>query len=227
MLVFLLVLSISYAQSLVISNQQVNPSSTSTFAFSSGRSGSFYIGSDIFSVKNVYACNSPPEGTYTPPQPDANCYQGEIIFSQFSGVLKHGDIKTVNNYISFKYTANGNIISRSSGLENNLNGNLLFTINNPLKVQVVGICLDKVTLKVTNNLPPHLVDFKISQKALRVELNLPDQTLQFPLNTGDNTVVIPLNTQNLGINEVTIETFYPIKLSSPVLLSGDSVYFLF
>ena len=203
-------------------------SSLNSFVFHSTKiKSSFQIGSQYFLAENKFTCDG-EEGVYRAPNPTSSCYVADISYDSFSGKLNDGDSKILNDNLEVQYFSSGDYRIRSGGqTENNLEGNFIFKVTDAIHLQLESIDNTNGIIKftLTNNLPDSKIMLKSQQRVLRSELNLPETSQEIQAKKGDNSIEVRYDNKNLGINEITIQTFYPIVTDKQYLIEGQGFKF--
>lgn len=190
----------------------------------------FNIGTSSFSFTNKFNCNIPSgEDIVSFPNPDANCYKATANYEGKEYIFSDKQLLQLNNYISSQYFASGEIRRADGGITQDLHGLFIFNVINPFIIDVDGgITIrhneqGKIRMKLTNNLPSGKILIKAVQKVKNTNQFLPEQTIELNAIKGDNFFDIPVNTENLGVNEISIEAFYIIEADAKIYIPSDKI----
>ena len=202
--------------------------SVNSFTFTSSETkGSFNIGSQSFKTAESYACALPVEGsTVRPPSPEG-CYETLISYDAKQQTLKDKQIVSLSPNMDVQFFASGSVTGgdtskldglyvfalKGDALNINAEGGVSFDLNQPKSINIV----------ITNNLPQNNIILKVTQKVIATNQIMPSQELSINANEGVNTALIEVNTENLGINQIALQAFYPIDADARVLLPSDKV----
>ena len=108
-------------------------------------------------------------------------------------------------------------------------GAYIFNVVNPFEINVVGGLIFKpneksdIPIEVINNLAYNNIMLKVKQRVTRTNQILQDKTLTLNAITGKNNYKIEMDTSNLGVNEITLQAFYPIEADGKALIPSDII----
>ena len=189
-------------------------------------SKNFNIGSSAFIQSQKFTCQIPTDvDVVNFPQPNSDCYSSSVSYDGKTYELKDKQFVNFNNYISAQYFASGSV----SNVKQNLQGTYIFNVVNPLEINVNGGITfkhnEKGTIKLTikNNLPSNTLILKTQQKISATNQNLPEVVTDINAINGNNDFSFDIDTNNLGINEIMVQAFYPIDADAHVLLPSDKI----
>ena len=199
----------------------VNVSGSTTFKFAHPYNDAlFSIGNKQFTTSTKYTCAPPASGeTIRPPVPEPGCYHGEAAYNGQTLLFTDGQQYALNPHIKLTYYDAGKVTRNDvTGLLDirYLYGVYYFTITDPLSLNIEDtneILLNSVkdvSLSIVNNMPEGDVLLKVAQQVKSTNTILPEQIFNLHLLPGNNIVTFPLVTSNLGINQITVNSFYKI-----------------
>lgn len=209
----------------IIKREIVQVSGSNTFTFSDSNRNSFTIGSSVFTSNQFFNCAFPSDVDVVRPPTPEGCYNSIVTYEGKSYTLNDKDVIQLNNNIAVQYFSGGEVRRD----ENKLVGTYIFSIVNPLNLDVEGgITLrhkqeGKIRIKLTNNLPSNEIMVRINQKIKNTNIFLPEEIINLNSNTRDNFFDVKVDTENLGVNEITIQSFYPIEADAKVFLPSDII----
>lgn len=213
----------------------IKPTFLNAFIFTAtNENPSFSIGDKRFSSTSQFLCNNLDDGIYRPINPKSECYQSTYNFNGNSNIVKDSEKVLLSSNLQFTHYVGGEYIVRNPSSmntneqnSNNLNGNYYFEVNNPLEIEFIKVENNELVFNVKNNLPRNNIFIKVEQHVERTETNLYNKQYNFDIYNSKE-IRIPFDTENLGINEVIIKTFYPITINNDeILLYGQGFNFGF
>lgn len=203
---------------------------TNSFTFSQNvNRQSFNIGNEIFTATpSKFICGKQEGDFLSPPNPNSNCWQTTINYGKLYPLTDTQSI-SIHPLINVQYFAGGKLTRGEYRKPEDWDNTFIFTINTAealnLNVEdssfVLKDNLKQIKLNIQNNLPKGGVIIKVQQKVKQTNQNLPEQTITKLINNGDNEFIVDMNTQNLGINQITIQIFYKIRADTDVLIPSD------
>lgn len=226
-----------------ISNRTFTPiTGINVFSFSQNkdRNAAFSIGDAGFSASiPSFSCSSSND-VVSAPSPSSDCWSSTINFDGKSFKLKDSESVLMHPSIKVQYFASGSWVinpefKQTNDVTNFRNddwGNLfVFTVdlNNAFIVEgTYGETILKdsdafINFDVVNNLPANDFTIRINQKVRATNQNLPEQITTSKYVNGRNKFNAKLNTQNLGLNDIVIDVYYPITANSKNLLRVASI----
>lgn len=202
-----------------------------SFTFNSNKDKkSFLIGLNAFSASQQFGCDFPNDiNSIDFPSPNADCYTSTINYEDNSYKLKDKQLLNLNKNIAIQYFVGGGLKRTDEGIEDNLQGTYVFNIVNPLDINLEGGASFKqneiggIHIKIMNNLPKNDITLKITQKVVRTNENLMEKTIILKGERGINDYNFDIDTTNLGVNEITIQAFYPITADANILLPSEKI----
>jgi len=216
------------------------------FLFSVSPSASFNFGDKKFVGSADFTCEI-LDGTTTFPNPNPDCWQGTASFEGKDFDIKDGESFFIRDNINVTYFAGGSVLGRQDctqdedgvltcfieSTEKKVSADFIFEIiGNPIELNVGGgseVLKDSdgsITIVVKNNLPIGTVLLKINEIAKKTNQIFPEQRIETKLNEGDNTLSFDFDTTNLGIHEITIQTFYKMEVAGiEILLPSNKIVF--
>jgi len=187
----------------------------------------FDIGTDTFAASQRFICDFPAEDdVIRPPNPSSDCYKSDITFAGKQITFNDGQTQDIDPNIEVQYFAGGEL----TRTVDKLTGIYIFSLGKTIELDVEGGL--KITHKeggllpitLINHLPKNDILIKVQQTAKQADnLNLPEKTETFTAFKGTNQFIINIDTDNLGLNEITIQAFYPITADSEILLPSDRI----
>lgn len=197
-----------------------------SFVYSNANKGFLDIGDAQFVAIENFACQTPDSDILRPPQPSSGCYTANVNYMGNSATVADSQVLALSNNLQVQYFAQGTITSSKTDLY----GTYIFTligkaldINIPPQQNIKHNSASSLALTLNNLLPSNTIIVKTQQRIDRTNVNLPESTKEVNVISGLNTINLPINTENLGMNEITIQAFYPIESNSQVLLPSDKI----
>jgi len=211
----------------ILRREIIHVTNANSFIFNSNKDkSSFNIGDSTFSTIQNFGCVFPESvDVLRPPNPSTDCYTSTISYEGKTYELNDNQLINLDSNIAVQYFAGGEI----TRTENKLAGTYIFNVVNPLDIDIGGGLsfkqndISKVKIKLTNNLPSNQLILKISQKVVRTNQNLIDKQVNLNANKGDNDYEFDINTENLGVNEIILQAFYPITADANILLPSEKI----
>ena len=201
------------------------------FTFSTSPSKrSFSIGNIIFSAQEQFTCPFPSDVDIVNfPNPSSDCYSAVAVYNGLSYAFADKQMIKLKDNINAQFFASGSLQRKDGGIENKIVGTYLFSISNPMSINVEGGLsfrqndIAAIPFLITNNLPSNNIKIKLQQKVSRTNQILQEKEIEFNANNGANKFSFDINTANLGVNEVSVQAFYPIYADGLVLLPSDKI----
>ena len=186
----------------------------------------FKIGSSEFTQQQKFDCEIPSDVDIVRfPQPSKDCYSSLVSYGGKSLNLNDNQLINLNDYVSVQYFAGGEVTRTKQTLQ----GTYIFNIANPFVINLNGGLTFKqgnkstISLKITNALPANSIIIKTKQKVITTNQNLPEVTASINAIQGINGHSFDIDTGNLGINEITLQAFYPIDADARVIIPSDII----
>ena len=197
--------------------------SNNQFIFSGNYpSTSFSFGSETFRANFDYSCSIPSDANYYFPSPTEDCYSTTATFLGKSHSFKDKQELPFSDNMKATFYNNGKVNGRDdndqSREKESLGGYFLFTISNPLSLDIdVGMEVVKDTQKnvnitLTNNLPPSTGLLKVTQIDKTTSARA-EKKIDVTLASGVSEVPYNLITSSYGIQRLEIQVFYKITVN--------------
>jgi|TARA_Y100000310_G_scaffold264194_1_gene274770 hypothetical protein len=199
-------------------------------------SSSFNFGIEPFSSSVDFTCEIPKEGTLSYPNPSPSCYKANATFEDKTFDLSDGDVFKIRDNIEVKYFAGGSVkfIEDSPfNTKKSLSASFVFeVIGIPLEIDVQGgsevlkDSTDTIKFTIKNNLPEGTALVKINEIPKRTNQILPEQRIEKSIEEGSNDLEFDMDTSNLGIHEITLQSFYKLNINNQEVLfpSGKIIF---
>lgn len=199
-----------------IERRQIIPTGINSFTFTTSQlKNSFDLGSNTFSASQNFKCQFPDIDYLTPPNPSSDCYTSNVKYGNTNFEIMDGKSINLNDNIQVQYFANGQLNRKDNSWQNNLQGTYIFNIDKGISIDLQGGTAFKqndkayIPISITNYLPSNTIKLKVSQKIIATNQNLPDKDYTASIQNGDNKFSFPIDTSNLGLNQVTVQAYYP------------------
>jgi len=209
----------------------VKVSGANVFSFTStNQQNTFNIGSSQFSASQNFKCQFPSDvDIISVPNPDISCYSSTISYEGKSYEMLNKQVFKLSDNIFVQYFASGSMKRNDGSIINELQGDYVFSITEPIKIELEGGLSFKqnnkgvIKLKITNNLPDNKITLRMQQTIDRLNLNLPEMIIELQAGTGVNYYDVEVDTSSLGINKIIVQAFYPIQANAQVILPSDRI----
>lgn len=214
---------------------------TNIFTFSQNKDrSSFNIGDNTFTASMPQFLCSATSDTVNVPSPSSDCWKTTINYGGKKFEVKDSQSIFIDPIISVQYFAGGTYVinpefkqanDKTPFRNDDWSNTFIFTVDtsNALNLNVedssfvIKDSIKKIDLSLINSLPTGEGIIKIGQRIKNINQNLPEQTIGQTFINGGNLFGIDMNTQNLGINPITIQSFYTINADTKVLIPSDKI----
>lgn len=191
-----------------------------TFSFDASQvNRGFKIGDKEFIVSSFnFLCDHPAEGTYyDPPMPNSDCYTSTVQYGKVKEVMEDGEIWRASSNLQVEYYADGRYYHDTNALTGIYN----FELIDPFVVDASYD--DGLRISYKNNMPSNIITAKVVHRSLRTDELIEERLINLKAVQGDNVYNIPVNDDNLGINELSVQIYYPITTTKEILIPSDEV----
>lgn len=211
-----------------------------TFTQNKDKSGGFNIGDLAFTATSPqFTCTS-SDNAVSAPNPSPDCWKTTINFGGQSFEVKDSEAVLIHSLIKVQYFASGTWVLNpeyhgAKDITNfrfdNWGNTFIFTIDisNAMQLNVedssfvLKDSIKQIKVNLLNKLPSGDVIIKSQQRIKTTNQNLPEVAINKYALSGNNKFLIDMNTQNLGINPISLQSFYIIEADTKTLIPSDKI----